>query len=257
MEGAISSRKQKARQKLLRKKLAFWARFAKCPHCHYHYLKAVLEKHIVACRPELYPLPEMLPIRSELPKPPIVRIKLIDQVSCPKCHSLMPSCVLEGHIAEKHTPANELDNFLKSAKRFPFKFLPPGQLLKAIENLSRQHSNCATDEIYDKERLRRIVKLGPSACYIGVEMWKGYVAFEFQNSGKAVLESPRTGNATYILNGEWRAMISSTKSELRSEYRQSIERIIHSARWEERVQTALFSSRNGRLSRMAGSPNRG
>jgi hypothetical protein len=97
------------------------------------------------------------------------------------------------------------------------------------------------EELDDPERLRRINSLGKvSRRYIGVRGWKGYWVFEFENSKMVVLECPRTGNATYVLRGDWRKMLDHTKAELRSEFRHLSQQIIHKSNWENHVRRAVF-----------------
>jgi hypothetical protein len=137
---------------------------------------------------------------------------------------------------------------LRSARRFPFVLLPAAKGLfretveKYIISSARTRPFGLIDDSYDYERLSRIEDLGPIACYVGVRLWKGYAAFEFQHSDKVILECPRTGNATYILSGEWRRMISIAKAELRSEYRHLVTRVFHTSGWEVLVRRAVFGS---------------
>lgn len=124
--------------------------------------------------------------------------------------------------------------------------LPPGSLDEAIGKyraLLHSPSHVFWEEIDDPKRLRRINSLGKvSRRYIGIRGWKGYWVFEFENSKVVVLECPRTGNATYVLRGNWRKMVDHTKAELRSEFRHLSQQIIHKCNWENRVRRAVFGS---------------
>jgi hypothetical protein len=232
------------REKKSKKKTDILSQCDECPHCHGHFLRKSLEKHMRNNHPRTYHVPSELSIRFISAEPPAPKDWLYDQVSCPKCHRLMPSCALDAHTAERHSSTSDLDRILKGAKRFPFKLLPVEQWLRVFDGPPSVRPKNSTSAIPDMERLERIAKLNPTATYYGTEMWKGYWAFEFSGIAKAVLECPLIGNATYVLSGEWRAMISLTKSELRSEYQQLVERIPHTSEWEVRLGAALRKSRN-------------
>jgi hypothetical protein len=154
---------------------------------------------------------------------------------------------MERHLENFHSANSELEAFLRGAVKFPFVLLPPGKgrLRESIEKYIRLTSArpySLTNDSYDYERLSRIEALGEAACYVGVKLWKGYVAFDFPTTDKVVLECPRTGNATFVLTGDWRKMISLTKAELRTEYGHQTTRIIHTSNWEVLIRRAVFGS---------------
>jgi Translation initiation factor IF-2, N-terminal region len=247
----LKGNREKKKNKKNEKKTGILKHCDECPHCHRHFRRTSLEKHLLSDHPEIYRLPEGLTSQVTSPEPPTRRDWSYEQVSCPKCHRLMPSCALEAHVAEKHT------TFYGLATRFPFELLPPGNLLEALKKFSCTNPNRCINKIYDLSRLTYINNFEPTARHGGRRGWKGYVVFEFQSVGKAVLECPRTGNATYILKGDWRTMIYLTKAELRSEYQQFTERVCHTAGWEDRVRTALLGSKNAAPSWIAIPTKRG
>jgi hypothetical protein len=159
---------------------------------------------------------------------------------------------MEKHLASNHSSGWNLEAFGRAAKKLSFVLLPPGIGLRAaIEKyaeITRSHSYSLAGASHDFERLMRIDAMGKAAIYVGVKLWKGYVAFDFAVSEKVVLECPRSGNATYVLSGEWREMISATKTELRTRYRHLALRIIHSQNWEAHLRAAVFGSRRSGLS---------
>jgi hypothetical protein len=100
--------------------------------------------------------------------------------------------------------------------------LPPGTwgLQDVVDHYLRQRSqlSAAQAEGFDESRVRLIFQfLKPLKCYVGEELWFGYVLFEFGNS-TSLLEHPFHGNAVYVLCGDWMEMIHRTKAEIRSEF---------------------------------------
>ncbi len=91
----------------------------------------------------------------------------------------------------------------------------------------------------DNSRLEKIALLRPLRCYIGKETWSGYAVFEFANSNCVVLECPFEGNATYVLWGDWKAMIEHTKAEIRREFENRYTKIVHKGEWLARIREAL------------------
>jgi hypothetical protein len=84
---------------------------------------------------------------------------------------------------------------------------------EVMDHFNRQASNCP-DNRYDPARLATIESLKPAKCYVGETMWEGYVLFEFDDS-TSVLEKPFHGNATYVLSGDWKALVRKSKRNLR------------------------------------------
>jgi hypothetical protein len=73
-------------------------------------------------------------------------------------------------------------------------------------------------------------------------MWLGYVLFSFPFTGNVVLECPIEGNATYVLSGNWEALVNHTKHDLREWFPDSYARIFHQGNWLGRVENALCST---------------
>ena len=76
-------------------------------------------------------------------------------------------------------------------------------------------------------------------CYIGNELWDGYVVFEFGGTKKVVLECPVEGNATYVLSGDWKRMVGHSKAYLRQEFPNSCTKIVHKGDWLDRIRYSL------------------
>jgi len=81
--------------------------------------------------------------------------------------------------------------------------------------------------------------LEPELRYFGAKSWFGYAVYEFSYSSCVVLECPIEGNATYVLSGDWKKMISLTKAELRKEYADRCARIVHKGDWLDRIRREL------------------
>jgi hypothetical protein len=99
--------------------------------------------------------------------------------------------------------------------------------------------SAAQAERFDEDRLRLIFKFfEPLKCYVGEEMWDGYVLFEFKNS-TSLLEHQFYGNAAYVLSGEWTEMVHRTKAEIRSEFSTRCIKVNHAGDWMDRIRKAL------------------
>jgi hypothetical protein len=131
-------------------------------------------------------------------------------------------------------------------RRLSFELLPPGSwnIDDVIAHYRREAQNLP-DDLVGKElewhRLVQIKSLEPDRCYIGTEMWLGYVLFSFPFSTKVVLECPVEGNATYILSGNWKQMVKHTKQDLRTLFPRCFVKVVHKRDWLGRVETALRS----------------
>lgn len=228
----------------------FRKRLAKCPLCEKHFLKDLLARHMTSTHGQTYGTPANLPIRFKpLPQPPArVRDQPEVLIACEKCQVMVYPDAMQRHINSFHSPEAELRAILSSAHRLPFVLLPAGRLRDAVEqfrNLSHTHHQSLIDAAFDWERLEKVESFRPTARYVGLKLWKGYVAFQFQASNPVVLECPRTGNATYVIKGDWKKLVPATKRELRSEHREQTRRIIHNASWETCLWRAVFGSSRG------------
>lgn len=128
-------------------------------------------------------------------------------------------------------------------RQLPFDLLPPGrwsfdQVLEHYRQVSSGGNNRG-DRRIDYSRLEAIRLLSPSLCWVGKRAWKGYVTFEFPHHRGVVLECPITGNATYVIGGDWKRMISLTKAEIRGGYH-SYERVNHTAHWLKNLKRAFY-----------------
>lgn len=62
------------------------------------------------------------------------------------------------------------------------------------------------------DRLETIEKLNPDFEAIGQNGFSGYVVFGFKEKGLYVFESAYTGNATYIIKGDWESISKMSKT---------------------------------------------
>jgi hypothetical protein len=133
---------------------------------------------------------------------------------------------------------------LPRVQRFPFELLPPGtwDMNDVIAHYHRAaaHPNTTFQhhEI-DPQRPEKIGCLKPSRCSVGKNGWQGYVLFEFSWTDRVVLECPLTGNATYVLSGNWERMIGRTKEYLRTRHSKECTKVVHKSDWLSRIREAL------------------
>lgn len=231
-----------------------------CPYCKY-VVEKHFERHKRNCRPTTFPVAvaQSRPLTRNSEQSTIGDTDRISTrlVQCPKCKALNPP-----GIADQHECSGGKSPF-NAVNKLPFEILGLGPLMEAIEDFTRTHPAHAHgfDDEEELLRLEKVDSMGPvKNRYIGLKAWKGYCAFEFQNSTKAVVERPRTGNATYILSGDWEMMLHHTRAELRSEFRHLSTRVIHTpgweirgSEWERRVRRAVFQPEQRRVARP--SPN--
>jgi hypothetical protein len=169
---------------------------------------------------------------------------ITERIPCKFCQVPIRKGEMESHLAKSHSKTPEWTP-QGAVRKFPFVLLPPSkdglrEVIERYRRLTRAHPHSLMDVHYDWERLEAIEHLDPIARYVGTKVWKGYVVFEFQHSNGVILECPKTGNATYVLEGNWREMISASKRELRSEFRHHCTRIVHCSDWIRRVKNAVF-----------------
>jgi hypothetical protein len=173
-----------------------------------------------------------------------------ERTPCRFCQVPILNGEMERHLAQSHSQTEEWVPH-GTVRKFSFVLLPPSkesirEVIERYRNLTCSHPHSLMGVDFEWERLEQIEYLNPSARYVGTKSWKGYVVFEFQLSDRVILECPKSGNATYILEGNWREMIAASKRDLRSEYRHHCTRIIHCSDWIHRIKNAVFSRKYSR-----------
>ncbi|MCL4849795.1 MAG: hypothetical protein KJZ78_00250 [Bryobacteraceae bacterium] len=129
-------------------------------------------------------------------------------------------------------------------ERLSFELLRPGtwdidDVIRHYRAQARTRPELYLDRVIDYGRLEALKKLRPVKCYIGRELWDGYVVFEFNGTRNVVLECPVEGNATYVLSGDWKRMVGHSKAYLREHYPHSYTKVVHKGDWLDRVRYAL------------------
>lgn len=117
-------------------------------------------------------------------------------------------------------------------KRCNWEILPPGEkpsthLKKQLKKMNKKTNT------FDIARLNHIEKYKATTIVEGINGFKGYYAYLFDNY--CVLESAFYGNATYIIPKEnWEEMSQKTKKELINK-NIVIEKIDHTKNWKESI----------------------
>lgn len=129
------------------------------------------------------------------------------------------------------------------AIKVSWKLLGPGEhpfpkILKYCEELKKRDSNHIE---FDLDRLNKVYALKPSAIYVGMDEFEGYVVFSFQEVKAAVLECPIVGNAIYVLKGDWEMLSRLSKAELLNFYTNRVTRLVHSGEWFARLTQLLYT----------------
>lgn len=126
-------------------------------------------------------------------------------------------------------------------RKLNWKILPPGQYpfehaISSLEGYLRHLSE--NDRATGTERIRAITRHGPDFIAVGVGGFSDYVVFGFTGCCRYVLESPNTGNATYIFRDDWESISRLSKREILLENRQEA-RLIHNTRWHRAVSEVI------------------
>jgi hypothetical protein len=164
----------------------------------------------------------------------------LHRVPCKLCTLGIFPKDMDHHYKAFHTPVPKFPD-IRSAKH-SFIILPPGEVeYREIfgHYLKQSKSHRFLEHVIDWDRLLQIATLKPRMRHFGVESWFGYAVYEFTYSHRVVLECPLSGNATYILSGDWHSMIRLSKSDLRDRHADHVTRVFHTGDWLERISWAL------------------
>lgn len=144
-------------------------------------------------------------------------------------------------IAAKRQGADggDSDDQLKAGQRVSWTILPQGELpwprLEAALRPVFRSAGYRHGE-WEAARLEFLAELKPSFTAVGRDGFSGYVLFAFEDKGIYVLESPLYGNATYVLDGDWKTLSRKSKAELLRSHLHR-DRIIHTKSWPERLRS--------------------
>lgn len=132
-----------------------------------------------------------------------------------------------------------IDNSIKK-QRCNWEILPPGQMpSRHIENQLRERGE--RTDTYNIYRLKYMEKYRPEKVVEGINGFKGYYAYLFENY--CVLESAVYGNATYIIPKEnWEILSQKSKKELLDE-KKIVAKIDHTEKWQQNI-ASMFDELN-------------
>jgi hypothetical protein len=119
-----------------------------------------------------------------------------------------------------------------------WEFFPPGPGMQyTLEWVKSRLEKRSPGDEYDFERIAVMLEFQPRMlCFGSVDFsvdYKRYVAFIFEND-YAALESPKVGNALYLLRRDWRILSRKPKQELRHMKKEGDWRIDHKNHTKDR-----------------------
>ena len=128
-------------------------------------------------------------------------------------------------------------------RKINWKILPQGQYpferaRQALDEYLQKLSD--DDRATATERIRAITRHNPDFVAVGLGGFSDYVVFGFTGRRRYVLESPNTGNATYIFRNEWEEFSQLSKREILQDNLQEA-RLVHNNRWHRSVSDAINS----------------
>jgi hypothetical protein len=166
-----------------------------------------------------------------------------EYITCEACGRELKSDLMALHL-ERICPKRHYDDAPLNVPvtSVPFELLPAGtwRTDDVIKYFQHQETRRALGgQEIDKQRIISLATLNPIRCSVGKSKWYGYILFEFDSSLAVVLECPITGNATYILTGNWRTMVMESKRRLLTEFAQHTTKVVHKGDWLARIKRAL------------------
>lgn len=93
------------------------------------------------------------------------------------------------------------------------------------------------------DRLEKVQSLAPERRLVGSSGLQRYIGYMFGEDFVA-FENPRVGNALYLMYGDWETLSQLSRSELLASREGDFDRIIHTARWFERLRLAVYNYRH-------------
>jgi len=124
-------------------------------------------------------------------------------------------------------------------------FLPDGTEEEMRESVVKKLGNSVPRHEVDImiDRLQKVQSLAPEKRLVGTSGLQRYIGYMFGEDFVA-FENPRVGNALYLLYGEWESLSQLSRSQLLASREGEFNRIIHSARWFEKLRLAVYNYRN-------------
>ncbi len=200
---------------------------------------------VVNFRYERYPRTEHPPYAMEITATPTsngevyLTLPSFTKGQCSEHQLLVAVNMLIDIFGECEVLTHNLSRLIQAKiQRLNWKILPQGAMPWAQR---KQHLATALSSLGEKAReiaayrFEEINKYNPNFCAVGAGGFDGYFIFGFPGQSFYILESIYTGNATYVLGQNWKALSQLTKAELlhNSLHQQ---RIVHLEDWARRIQ---------------------
>lgn len=124
-------------------------------------------------------------------------------------------------------------------------FLPDGTVEEIREAVVRKFGRSALPQEVEImiDRLEKVQSLAPEKRLVGSSGLQRYIGYMFGDDFVA-FENPRVGNALYLMFGDWESLSQLSRSQLLASREGDFDRIIHTARWFERLRLAVYNYRH-------------
>lgn len=124
-------------------------------------------------------------------------------------------------------------------------FLPDGTAEEMREAIVRKFGGSAPPQEIEImiDRLEKVQSLAPEKRLVGSSGLQRYIGYMFGEDFVA-FENPRVGNALYLMYGDWESLSQLSRSRLLASREGDFDRIIHTARWFERLRLAVYNYRH-------------
>lgn len=129
----------------------------------------------------------------------------------------------------------------ENVTRLNWKIFPPGQYpWPAVREIAQERiqRQPAGNRPVIANRLEKITSHTPNFVAVGQGGFYDYVVFGFPQKEIYILESIKTGNATYVFGNDWEVLSRITKAEILNNQLQQ-ERIFHRPGWEAKINEIL------------------
>lgn len=124
-------------------------------------------------------------------------------------------------------------------------FLPDGTVEEIREAVVKKFGRSAAPQDIEImiDRLEKVKSLAPEKRLVGSSGLQRYIGYMFGDDFVA-FENPRVGNALYLMYGDWENLSQLSRSQLLASRGDEFDRIIHTARWFERLRLAVYNYRH-------------
>lgn len=123
-------------------------------------------------------------------------------------------------------------------------FLPNGTVDEIRKAIVKKFGGSAPPQEIEImiDRLQKVQSLAPEKRLVGSSGLQRYIGYMFGEDFVA-FENPRVGNALYLMYGDWESLSQLSRSQLLASRGGEFDRIIHTARWFERLRLAVYNYR--------------